>query len=113
CGGARQQVKSLKDEANFAVANGGQLFFGQTRGLDSFQQVTTAGRFVEASQNVHEGGFAAPAGAHDGHELTAFNSQADPTQSVHASFAQVVIFVHIIDLDDCVVCTRRVHAHIR
>jgi hypothetical protein len=32
---------------------------------------------------------------------------------MHASFAQVVILVHIIDLDDCVVRARRVHPHIR
>ncbi len=71
----------------------------------SFEQIAAAGRLVQAAQNVHESGFAAAAGAHDGDKLAALDADVDPAQSVHLGFAQVVVLVHVIDLNQAVAST--------
>ena len=99
-GGAGKQVESLKDETDLAIADGRQFLLGQFRDGDTFQQVAAAGGLVQAAQNIHESGFAAAAGAHDGHELAALDANIDAAQRVHLGFAQIVVFVHVINLDE-------------
>jgi len=42
--GTGQQIEALKNEADLAVANGCQFFFGQARDFDAFQQVASRRR---------------------------------------------------------------------
>jgi hypothetical protein len=52
---------------------------------------------VQAPEYVHKRGFAAAARAHDRKEFSASNLQAYASQSVHASFAEFVVFVQLFD----------------
>src|SRR5712692_4343129 len=97
---SRQQVESLKNKSNLLIANQRQGFLVVLRNVNAFQQVAPGARFVQASQDVHERGLAAAAGAHNGHELAARNFQAHAAQRVHAGLAQFVVLVKIFDLKD-------------
>ena len=97
--GARKQVESLKDETDLAVADGRQLFLRQLGDRDAFEQVAAAGRLVQAAQNIHERGFAAAAGAHDGDKLAPLDADVDAAQGMHLGFAQIVVLVHVVDLN--------------
>src|ERR1700682_1135100 len=66
--GPRQQVELLEYEANFLVADLGELVAIQFSDIDAIQQVSPRGRLVQAAENVHERGLARSRGAHDGHE---------------------------------------------
>ena len=91
-----------------AIADSSQRLLAELRDLNPFEQVATAGRLVEAAENIHEGGLAAAAGSHDRNELPALDLHADPAQRMHACFAQVIVFVDIVDLnDDVAICTAR------
>src|SRR5207253_372914 len=63
-------------------------------------QVSTGARPVETTEDVHEGGFAAAAGAHDGHEVAALDRHVDAAQRVHARFAELVVFVNVVRDED-------------
>ena len=81
--GARQQVELLKDKANAPVADGGQLVLRHRLDLFTGQAVFARARQIQAAQNIHQGRFARPRGAHDGHEVTLDNVQRHATQGVH------------------------------
>jgi hypothetical protein len=98
-GGARKQIEALKDEADFLVADEGERFFVVPRNVGSFEKVTTGTGTIETAEHVHEGGLAAAACAHDGHEFAPRDAEAYTTQSVYACFAQVVVFVDVFDAD--------------
>ena len=50
---------------------------------DSVQFVTPGCRLVEATENVHEGGFAGSGRPHDGNEIAALDLERDALQHVH------------------------------
>ncbi len=54
-GGAGQQIEALEYEADALAANAGKVGFGQGGGVDAFQQITPAGRLIEAAQDIHQG----------------------------------------------------------
>src|SRR6266478_793584 len=96
-GGARQQVEALKNETDFAIADGGQLLLAEAGDLDAFQQIASSAGFVEAAQNIHERRFTAAAGAHDGDELPARNFDTYASQGVNARFPELIVFVNLLD----------------
>src|SRR6266852_5170109 len=96
-GGARQQVEALKNETDFAIANGGQFFLAEAGDLDAFEHIASSVGFVEAAHNIHEGRFTAAAGAHDGDELPARNFDAYASQGVDACFPELIVFVNLLD----------------
>src|SRR5206468_6702092 len=63
--GAREQVEALENEAEGAVADGGELGAGEPGDLVPVEQVPTARGAVEAADDVHEGALARAGGAHD------------------------------------------------
>ena len=80
--GARQQVEGLEDEADFPVADFGQLVVVHLADLDAVQFVVPAGGRVEAADQVHQRGFARAGRPHDGHVFAALDLQRDFAQRV-------------------------------
>ena len=68
-GGAGEEVEALEDEADLAVADGGECVGVEGGDVDAVEAGRAAGRAVEAAEHVHQGGLAGAAGAHDGDEL--------------------------------------------
>ena len=73
------------------------LSFGN---FGALEHVTAAGWLVQAAKNIHERGLAAAAGSHDRYEFAALDGDADSTQSMHASFTQIVILVDVLYAND-------------
>src|SRR5437879_3619636 len=54
---------------------------------------------VEATHYRPERRVSTPARAHDGGEVSATDLQGNSTQCMHPRFTQIVIFMHVLDLD--------------
>ena len=75
-------------------------FFSRLGDVDAFQQISARTGLVQASQNIHERGFAAAAGAHDGHKLATLDLETYAAQSVDLGFTQLVSLVNVICAND-------------
>src|SRR5215467_6873952 len=98
--GARQQVETLKDETDLAIADSRQLLLIQIGDVGAFEPIVARSRFIQASQDVHERRFAAAAGAHDGDELSSPDLEGYATQSMHPGFPHLVGLVQVLNLYD-------------
>src|SRR5580692_7770796 len=98
-GGAREQIKPLKNEADFLVANVRERFFVVLRNVGAFEEVAAGTGAVETTEHVHEGGLAAAAGTHDSDEFAAVDAEAYAAKRMHAGLAEVVVFVDVFDAD--------------
>jgi hypothetical protein len=85
-----------------------ESFFIVFGDVNAIEEIFTGSGLVQAAKQIHESGFAAAAGAHDGEKFSALDLQADPTQGVYARFAEVVILVNILHADNGLVSGRRV-----
>src|SRR5205807_4828773 len=85
---ARKQIESLKHKSNLAIADRRQLLLREPRYLNSFQQVATRARLVQAADDIHERRFPAAARTHDGGEFSAIDLQGNSTQCMHPRFTQ-------------------------
>src|SRR6266850_1083194 len=99
-GRTRQQIKPLENKPELLIPNQCQHLFAMLGNIDPLQQILSGAGTIQASEYVHERGFAAPAGAHDGQKFPALNLQTHSTQRVHACFAQFVVLVNVFDLYD-------------
>ena len=99
CGGPRKQVESLKDKTNLAIPDDSQFFLAELRHLNTLQQISSAGRLIQAAHNIHEGRLPTAARSHDRGELSAFNLGGYATERVDAGLTQIVVLVHVLDLD--------------
>src|SRR5258708_27946500 len=90
-GGARKQIETLKNESYFAIANGGQFLLAEAGHLDSLEQIAPGARLVEATQNIHERRFPAPAGAHDFDDLPTPDFYDCPPQPASTPFPAPVL----------------------
>src|ERR1700682_3395782 len=80
--GPGKQVKGLEYESDFAIAYGRELIAVHFRNVLAVEFVATGARCIEASQHIHERGFAAAARSHDGAISVAMNLQGNPPQSM-------------------------------
>ena len=71
----RKQVEGLKDKSDLTVANFRQLVVVHLRHVFAIEFVMTGGRRIETAQHIHEGRFAAAAGAHDRDVFIAMDPQ--------------------------------------
>src|SRR5438045_3108112 len=97
---ARQQIETLKDEADATIANRGELPLIQLRYISALQQIPAGAGLIKTSENIHKGGFAATTGAHDGDKFTTLNLQTHAAQSVDPGLTQLIILVDLLYLDD-------------
>ena len=63
--GPREEVEALEDEPDFLIAEVGQRVAVERGNIHAVEPVASAGRAVEAAEDVHHGGFAGAARAHD------------------------------------------------
>ena len=84
---ASQQVEALEHEAEALAADTGEIRLAQCRDIDAFHEVMTAGRLVEAAENVHQRRFARAGRAHDGDELAGLDGEADAAERFNLDIA--------------------------
>src|ERR1700731_835424 len=93
-GGARQQIERLKNETDFLVSYVGK-FVVIKRADPAASQPVAAGRWrVQASDQIHQRGFAGTRRPHDCHVLTAANIQG------HASKRLYLFGTHLVRLPE-------------
>ena len=97
--GAGEQIEALKDEAESVATqertlHGVEIFDG-----NAVVVVMAGGGRIEAAEEVHEGGLAGAAGAHDGHEFTAPDGQIDATQGLERGVTVAVGFGEAVQLN--------------
>jgi hypothetical protein len=95
CGGARQQIKILEDEADLAIPDIGELISIQSRNICAVQDVMTRRRPVETTQNIHKCGFSGTARTHKRNKFDAFDLQRHTAHGGHFHFACAVRLMNI------------------
>ena len=98
-GRARDEVEALKDEADLAVAQVGEIVLVHVAHVDAVDQVAPAGRQVEAAEDVHQRALAAAGAAHDRDEVASLDPQGDLAQRADFDDAEVVGLGHADDDD--------------
>ena len=99
-GGARQQVEGLEDEADLAVAHGGELVVVHLGHDLAPQHVAPLGRCVEAPDEVHEGGLSGARGAHDRDVLALLDLEGDAAQRLDLLRPHLVGAPEVLGVDD-------------
>jgi hypothetical protein len=99
-GRSGQQIKALKDKAEFVAADGGPLARTEAADLDPVQPVPTGSRRVEATQQVHECRLARPRGSDHCNELTPVDRQADTVESPDEPAANAIAVAQSFNLDE-------------
>jgi hypothetical protein len=99
-GRARQQVESLKDEADALVADVRPLVGGQRADLVVFQEILTAGGAIKTAKDIHESRFAGAGRTHDRDKFAKLDPEADTTQGGYLHIAHAVGFSQIFDPDE-------------
>src|SRR4029453_4224857 len=98
--GAREQVKCLKNEADFSIPNRRELVIVHGRYVLAIKLVTSGSGGVEATKHVHERRFAAAAWPHDCDVLVMVNLKRNPAQSRDDFFAHAVVLRDVFNVDD-------------
>ena len=80
----------MKDKADFAVADFGQLIVVQFADVGAVEFVDAGGGGVQAAEQVHQGGFARAGRPHDGHIFAALDLQGNVAQGVDGFRAHLV-----------------------
>jgi hypothetical protein len=75
--GARQQVESLKNEAEFAKPDVCQRVIVELRNIDAIERIRAARRSVEAADEIHQRRFARARRPHDRDVLALHCGQRD------------------------------------
>lgn len=99
-GGAREQVKTLKNETELVIANVGELIALKFGNVDAIEEKSAAGRAIEAAEDVHEGRFAGSARAHEGDEFPRSNLERNAADGVHFDFTGLVSLVDVFQPND-------------
>ena len=97
--GARQQVEGLEDEADFAVADFGELVVVHLADAGAVQFVAAGRRRVEAADQVHQRGFAGAGRPHDGDVFAALDFQRHVAQGVDGFRAHLVAPRNFLEAD--------------
>ena len=97
---AREQIETLKNEAELPIANVGQLVAVEARNIDAIEQVAAARRAIEAAEHIHQRGFSRAARAHEGDKLAPRNFQRNAAHGVHVHLAGAVGLVHVLQPND-------------
>ncbi len=86
----------MKDKTDVLVADLRQLAVVLVAHVMALQVVRPGGGTIQATKNVHQGGFAGAGRAHDGHEFPGGELQAHPPQGMDLDLA------HLVDLGDII-----------
>ena len=92
CGGARQQVEPLEDEAQIAPSQQRALVAAEALDMMASEQEAAGGRHVEAAEDVHRRRFARSRRAHHGHEVARSDIEIDALQRLERGLAAAEAF---------------------
>ena len=98
--GPGKEVEALEDEAEPAVADAGQRVAVERRHVLPVEQVAPGGGPVEAAEDVHQRGLAAPRRTPDGHELAGGDLQAHAAERAHLHVPHVEDLGDVLDRDE-------------
>src|SRR5690606_8737578 len=88
--GTRQQVEALEHEAEVVAAQLRALVAVERLDMRTHEQVLAGAGPVEATDQVHCGGFSRTARPHDGNEIAARDVEVDPLQGLESGGAFTV-----------------------
>ena len=92
-------IIALEHKAKVAPAQTCPLVARQCFHMRTLEHILARCWRVKTTQNVHSGGFARTAGAHDRHELTGLDVQVDPLERHQLRYARAIAFGHAPQLD--------------
>ena len=98
---AGEQIEALKHETDAAAAKLRQLLRRKLGDLDAVEAIRAGGGPVQATQQIHERGLTRARGAHQGHELSAFDGQRDILEHRQVHVAEPVRLVEMLQFDQC------------
>src|SRR5688572_2258626 len=105
----RDQVESLKDEADLLIARVRKLVLRHRGYVDAVQYVCSTTQAIETADDVHHGRLSRTGGSHDRDELSSVDFQRNSAQGVDLDFAGPVNLVNAPELDDwCTVGSGRI-----
>ena len=87
----RDEVESLEDEADLAVADAGQGRRPHVADRLAAQAVDAVGRDIQAAQDVHQRGLARARLAQDAQELPEWDRQRNVIQRAHLVFPALIV----------------------
>ena len=85
----------MKDEANLSAAEDGQLLILEGEDFIAIHLDTAAGRAVQSTEHMQQGGFTGAGGSDDGNELSLLHREVDAVQRVNFIFAGAVNFCQV------------------
>ena len=98
--GAGQEVEALEDETDLEAADLGEAVVVECADVGAVKAVEAGGGHVETADDVHEGGFAAAAGAHDGDHFAELDVEVDAAEGANFHVAHFVCFGELDGFDD-------------
>jgi len=96
---AREQVETLEDKANFAVADGGKLGVIHAAHFDAIQPVCAGGGRIQAADDMHQCGFSRTRWSGDRHPFAFEYLKRDTAQRMDFRVAHSINFGHVLDCD--------------
>ena len=102
---SREQIESLKHEADLVVAHLGKLVAAELGDVAPVEKILAAGRVIETAENVHQRGLARPGWPGCRDELSRLDVERHPAKGVHLHFADVVGLDEVANGDDRHYCT--------
>ena len=107
-GEARQQVETLEDETDLAVAHGTDRFIVQRRHLDTVEHIRARVRLVEAAEHVQQRRLARARGTGDRDEFARSNMQRHAVEGAYVGAVHGVGLGDVLYLDhSCVPAAKR------
>ncbi len=94
------EVVGLEDEAEVAIAGGGEVVVVEGGDVLAAEEVVARGGLIEAAEDVEEGGFAAAGGAHDADVFAGVDVEGDAAEDVGLDVAGDVGFPDVDEPDD-------------
>ena len=95
-----QQIEELEHEPDLAVANGGKLPRGGVLDHHAVELDRPFGGRVQAAEDVHQGGLAAPGRADDRDEFALPDVQRDIIQGADFLLAEAIDFADVAEFDE-------------
>jgi len=99
-GGTSEKVEGLEDEADFFIANAGELVVVELGDVVTIEPVAALGWGVEATDEVHQRRFARAGGPHDGDVFVVADAEIDAAKGVHLLVTHLVGLPEIVGDDD-------------
>jgi hypothetical protein len=99
-GGAGEEVEGLEDEADFFIADAGELVVIELGDIVTVEPVAALRRGVEAADEVHQRGFTGSGWAHDGNVLVVADAEVDAAEGVDLLVSHLIGLPEIVGDDD-------------